>query len=107
MPDTPLNSDALEVASREVFREVLGFDKTQSARVARRAVTAYLAVAQPVVNSVELDRLPIGSIVLDATGTTRTYVASEYGAYYADCYGEDGVLELPARVLYRPGANGA
>jgi len=45
--ETPLNLDALEAASREVFREVLGFTKTQSARVARRAVSAYLAVAQP------------------------------------------------------------
>ncbi|WP_440102421.1 hypothetical protein [Glutamicibacter mishrai] len=47
MPDTPLNPEALEAASREVFREVLGFTKAQSARVARRAVSAYLAVAQP------------------------------------------------------------
>ena len=100
MSDTPLNPDALEEASNAVRRITLG--EVNSWDVAEAAITAYLTVAQPEVNSVELDRLPIGSIVLDATGTTRTYVASEYGAYYADCYGEDGVLELPACVLYRP-----
>ena len=108
MPDTPLNPDALEAARLVYGRltECEGDSDCDECQVeASQIIRAYLAVAQPEVNSVELDRLPIGSIVLDATGTTRTYVASEYGAYYADCYGEDGVLELPARVLYRPEVN--
>ncbi|GAA0200325.1 hypothetical protein [Glutamicibacter creatinolyticus] len=51
MNKPPLNPDALHAASREVFREVLGFTKTQSTRVARRAVSAYLSAATPEIDA--------------------------------------------------------
>lgn len=104
MTNTPLNPDGVWNAMDTLMAETDTDERATvwAHKVTTRVLEGYLAVAQPEVNSVELDRLPIGSIVLDATGTTRTYVASEHGAYYADCYGEDGVLELPARVLYRP-----
>ena len=110
MPDNPLNPDALEKASREVFREVLGFDKSQSTRVARRAIAAYLAVAQPVVNTVEeLDQLPLGTIIEDSDDDC-VLQALERGSIMGTEWYIPGVekiftskdVELPARVLYRP-----
>lgn len=73
MPDTPLNPDALEAAAHAVTMaagacgvELYGADEDI---FAERAVTAYLAVAQPEVNSVEeLDALPEGTILRDSYG---------------------------------------
>lgn len=51
MTNTPLNPDALEEASNAVRRIALG--EVNSWDVAEAATKAYLAVAQPVVNSGE------------------------------------------------------
>ena len=68
----PLNPDALRVATTAAhdavdwkMYDVTKFDLEDSVDVATiAAVSAYLAVAQPVVNSVEeLDQLPAGSAI--------------------------------------------
>ena len=65
MPDTPLNPDALEAAENMfIFMCADGYTpKAEDA--AESLVSAYLAVAQPEVNSVEeLDALPEGTVLL-------------------------------------------
>lgn len=108
MNQPPLNPDALEAASCEVFREVLRFTKTQSARVARRAVSAYLTAAQPVVNSVEeLDQLPVGSLIM-MRGVVAPFLHTDDGWESTRTPGKPvwdyttNPSYLPARVLHRP-----
>lgn len=99
MPDqTTLNSDALETAATKVYphhwngdlesklAQLPQFTQAQATESASRIraekldemrdhVSAYLAVAQPVVKSVaELDALPVGSLVRTASG--REYYKS-------------------------------
>ncbi|MGP9033657.1 hypothetical protein ACT17S_11365 [Glutamicibacter mysorens] len=125
MPDTPLNPDALEAASRTVHPGYWNLiDKYPEERIAQKSksnlieeahstVSAYLAVAQPEVNSVEeLDALPVGTVVL-----STAYVAKQDGYEYPCAFqklytGEwhrGGRLSdthpdyfLPARVLCHP-----
>lgn len=71
------------------------------ARIAER-----VAVAQPVVNSVEeLDALPVGTVLMELSRTSRTAVKSrENGVFFAGELPEYMTFQvsLPARVLYRP-----
>ncbi|NQD40528.1 hypothetical protein [Glutamicibacter halophytocola] len=81
MPNTQLNPDALEAAAKallavqqpEVSADYAWNVQFEDGRdelrnEASAAVSAYLAVAQPVVNSVEeLDALPVGTVIM-ATG---------------------------------------
>jgi len=121
---TPLNPDALEVAAKALYDHF----KNQAANdgdswpeleerdevghgIARDdaevAVSAYLAVAQPVVNSVEeLDALPMHSYVQgndgfkhakDWAGGWHLIVNRPSSAPHLS-----GSIDLPARVLYRP-----
>lgn len=115
MPDTPLNPDALEAATRAVSlaeREMHTNESLGKQRhIARRAVSAYLAAALPEVSSVEeLDQLPHGAIVLDADDDPMMLSPDGEGNadwvrfYDPGWYGSDHVA-LPARVLYSPGVN--
>lgn len=57
MPDTPLNPDALEAAADAVIDASFGQELPEAPiDLATAAVSAYLAVAQPVVNSVEANK---------------------------------------------------
>lgn len=67
MPDTPLNPAARR-ASFEAVQAIDGPASIGSMEVVDVALSAYLAVAQPEVNSVEeLDALPHGTVIM-ATG---------------------------------------
>lgn len=104
MPDTPLNPDARRAAF-EAVQAIDGPASIGTMEVVDVAVSAYLAVAEPEVNSVEeLKALPIGSVILDGGGdagiiepgailfTETNPLSPEYVAKHY----------LPARVLYRP-----
>lgn len=76
MTNTLLNPDALEAGAKALLFEDCGdysrWDLMDEAgqqiftEYARAAASAYLAVAQPVVNSVEeLEALPVGSVIVD------------------------------------------
>lgn len=69
MPNTPLNPDALEAAADAVIDASFGQELPEAPiDLATAAVSAYLAVAQPEVNTVEeLDQLPHGAVIM-ATG---------------------------------------
>lgn len=119
MPDTPLNPDALEAASRVNDPEAWsmiddipndpGAMRLRESLIAEagRTVSAYLAVAQPEVNSVEeLDALPIGSVVIINGTMLQADDRDDYGTMWSrvrdiDAYPSEA-LALPARVLYRP-----
>lgn len=124
MPDTPLNPDALEAAARATYEmrnpeswahtwEELEPEEREEEWVkpTRTSTLAYLAVAQPEVNSVEeLDALPINSVILDRFD----YLHHKYAKSMPDFKnlvtgGHITRLEfyLPARVLHRPEVNDA
>ena len=104
MNQTPLNPDALEAAFKALDSN---FNPDQYPIMAamfkdyaETAVSAYLAVAQQEVNSVEeLDKLPLMTILCDFHG----YRAEKW-AHGFKLVGSVGVysITLPARVLYRP-----
>ena len=109
----PLNPDALEDAADVIWMRAHGehgvcrADRERgSYRIAvdaaEEAISAYLAVAQPVVNSVEeLDALPHGSVILNSLEEA----VSKYGDdwYFPGIKHRFAtVASLPARVLYRP-----
>lgn len=105
MNQPPLNPDALRAAF-EAVQAIDGPASIGSMEVAEAAVSAYLAAAQPVVNSVEeLDQLPVGSVVLDrfdyphlkAMIALPEYLNLRTGARITRTE-----FYLPARVLYRP-----
>ncbi|ALG28041.1 hypothetical protein AOZ07_02860 [Glutamicibacter halophytocola] len=124
MPNpTPLNPDALNKA-KDAFDEAMGINLDNhrepwymQAPVEYRnigvepAVSTYLAVAQPVVNSVEeLDALPVGSVVrggeYDLVGEKIRH--SPYPPHWCTIGEEVEAYErdlLPARVLYIPEVN--
>lgn len=104
MNQPPLNPDALAQAKAAAVDCRINGGSTED--VTECAVEAYLAVAQPVVNSVEeLDALP-----------PESYVQGWDGFKHAKTHSGDWVLcvehtrgshnsesiELPALVLYRP-----
>lgn len=115
MPNTPLNPDALEVAERWMQEKSATFGLHW--KNAKPIIEAYLAVAQPVVTSVEeLDALPIGSVIL-----SERYIARQEGEEYPGVFqklytgdwhrgGRSSDTHpdyfLPARVLYRPEVKG-
>ncbi|MGP9727927.1 hypothetical protein [Glutamicibacter sp. AOP3-A1-12] len=112
----PLNPDALEVACDAVIDASFGQELPEAPiDLATAAVSAYLAVAQPEVNSVEeLDALPFNTVAaftmfpLDRpvpfelssiNGTDKTWQQPGDGAAYPNSI---MARYLPARVLYRP-----
>lgn len=106
MPDTPLNPDALKAAENMfIFMCADGYTpKAEDA--AESLVSAYLAVAQPEVNTVEeLDALPPESYVQGWDGFKHAKTHSgEWVLCVEHTRGshEATSIELPARVLYRP-----
>ena len=103
MPDTPLNPDALSHAKAAAVDCRINGGSTED--VAECAVEAYLAVAQPEVNSVEeLDALPLTSVVRTHHGWV--YQLRGFGwvaTGLSDAVAHIDVLDFfPARVLYRP-----
>lgn len=117
MNQPPLNPDALEAAAKATMGTVYGKLPAEEMHVAvaRAAVSAYLAVAQPVVNSVEeLDALPFNTVAMftmlpldrpvpfelsSINGTDRYWMQPGDGAGYTNVI---MARYLPARVLYRP-----
>lgn len=99
MPNpTPLNPDGIEKAYEEY-----GW----SGRL-EIAIRAYLAVAQPEVNSVEeLDKLPVGSVIM-MRGLVAPFLHTDDGWESTRTPGKpvwdytNNPHYLPARVLYRP-----
>ncbi|PCC31412.1 hypothetical protein [Glutamicibacter sp. BW77] len=109
MPNTPLNPDALEAAAKATMGIVYGKLPAEEMHVAvaRAAVSAYLAAAQSVVNSVEeLDALPHGTVIFNSLDEA----VSKYGDdwYFPGIKHRFAtVVSLPARVLYLPEVPGA
>lgn len=111
MTNTPLNPDAIEHAIKEVYgdgprmdwpSDMTGYQthRDYARTIVEQIASAYLAVAQPVVNSVEeLDKLPLMTILCDFHG----YRAEKW-THGFKLVGSVGVysITLPARVLYRP-----
>lgn len=115
MNQPPLNPDALDkaalamchyvVANREMGHGIRPvYHQYQSAKA---AVSAYLAVAQPEVNSVEeLDALPTGTVVRDSDGDVwERWIRSwkTIGVIH-EFVGAEAII-LPASVLYCPEEN--
>ena len=115
----PLNPDALvdavrayQVARTEMHTNA-SYDRAR--HLLSRSISAYLAVAQPVVNSVEeLDTLPFNTVAMftmlpldrpvpfelsSINGTDRYWMQPGDGAGYTNVI---MARYLPARVLYRP-----
>lgn len=125
MTNTPLNPDAVTVVARalneagwtcyEGGMEPGNYDKCEDCqevcdKIARKALAA-LSATQPVVNSVEeLDALPLGTVIQDSDDGCILQ-ALERGSIMGTEWYVPGVeeiytsasVELPARVLYRPG----
>ena len=119
MPDTPLNPDALEAVARERYESRRSFEdlppwddllernRKAEIRALGNRVSAYLAIAQPEVTSVEaLDQLPVGTVVIINGTMLQAFDKDDYGTMWSrvrdiDAYQSDA-LALPARVLYRP-----
>lgn len=123
MNQTPLNPDALEAAARAMvgcaFSKAPNIEELKDARWelwelwerdARATVSAYLAVAQPVVNSVEeLDVLPQETVIRSVIfGVVRERMDSGWLATGADEF--ESTDEIAGRdhiVLHRPEVNDA
>lgn len=119
MPDTPLNPDALEAVARERYESRRSFEdlppwedllernRKAEIRALGNRVSAYLAAAQPVVNSVEeLDALPAGSIIFYDEGFTiiaakKSYYDGEWYVTGCNEYRRTDTL-FPATVMHRP-----
>lgn len=104
----PLNPDALAHARSAAFDCWENGGNMDD--LAECAIEAYLAAAQPEVNSVEeLDALPAETVVIDAHGFPyrrgRSFGTGHVGDWEGIEYGElleTDTIEYPARVLYRP-----
>ena len=112
---TTLDPRALEAAAqvRYPYTETMWKHESQCGRdmyldSERETITAYLAVAQPVVETVaELVELPAGTVIRCHSGT----ILESFEAWEADliwCPTEDDgarksrEVPLPARVIWRP-----
>ena len=108
MPDTPLNPDGVLAATEAIYALPLGIGKVMAERYAQEAVSAYLAVAQPEVNSLEeLDALPVGSLIM-MSGVVAPFLHTDDGWESTRTPGKpvwdytNNPHYFPARVLYRP-----
>lgn len=107
MSNTPLNPNALEAAVDAVIDASFGQELPEAPNdLAAAAVTAYLAVAQQVVNSMdELDALPPDSYVQGWDGFKHAKTHSgDWVLCVEHTRGSHEVtsIELPATVLYLP-----
>ncbi|MGO2807929.1 MAG: hypothetical protein ACTIAQ_04280 [Glutamicibacter arilaitensis] len=113
---TPLNPGALGRVFATAMMEVLDAEKLMPGKrlvhvndmqeVLNRLEKNILAVAQPVVNSVEeLDALPLGSLV--RAGVREFYKTSCIAnpwvlSYGVDRFGSDYLAKYPTEVIHRP-----
>lgn len=111
----PLNPDALEAAAKaledRITTDTADLEADGQMSLARHlealaAVSAYLAVAQPVVNSEEhLRELVAGTVILDSSKSIYEVDRAGFLAFLepgqANWYAFESV-DLPARVLYIP-----
>jgi len=103
MTSTPLNEEALDAA----ILACASYMGRSYESVAKAVVGAYLAVAQPVMNSVEeLDALPVGSVIVVNDTMLQADDRDDYGTMWSrvrdiDAYQSDALV-LPATVLHRP-----
>lgn len=111
---TDLNPEGLEKAAQELCHQILGPQPLASINPmtadsfrqdARQIVSAYLAHAHPVVDTVEeLDALPGRLTVMDDDGEVWQRAFSWSGAQWhmtgAPGLFHTGGIPLPARVLY-------
>ena len=107
---TTLDPRALEEAAEAVGRHIhcLRHNCTRCRRQAEAAITAYLAVTQPIVETVEgLEGLEVGAIILDRF-EDEAY-ARIVGPRWVSWEEQDGLrhteVALPARVIWRPHEN--
>ncbi|MNW35817.1 hypothetical protein D3C74_128190 [compost metagenome] len=102
---TPLNPDALK-AGHEAYRRAYYKAGDSLARCFEKGLSAYLTVAQPVVNSVEeLDALPVGSLVRAGVREfyKTSYIANPWVlSYGVDRFGSDYLAKYPTEVIHRP-----
>lgn len=105
MNQPPLNPDALEAAADAVAEVAeaahVKTDWLDDQSLAKAAVSAYLAVAQPEVTNIEeLEALSVGSVVLDDDGATfAKWAVDEWYQPANELPYSDGYIALPARVL--------
>ena len=103
---TTLDPRALEEAAEAVGRHIhcLRHNCTRCRRQAEAAVTAYLAVTQPIVETVQaLKDLPVGVVVRSAAGTIACRADESAGVVFGDERPFPWTsLMLPARVIWRP-----
>ena len=103
---TTLDPRALEAAAEAVGRHIhcLRHNCTRCRRQAEAAITTYLAVTQPTVETAEgLEGLPVGTVVVDKYGDVCEKRSGWWIRY------EPGLIDtasmvyaLPARVIWRP-----
>ncbi|WP_431862716.1 hypothetical protein [Micrococcus terreus] len=106
---TTLDPRALEAAAEAVGRHIHYSRQSHNChrcrRTAESAITAYLAVTQPIVEELEgLEELPVGTIILDRfEDESYTRIV---GPRWVSWVEQDGLrhteVALPARVLWRP-----
>lgn len=115
---TTLDPRGLEAAARELFEsekntavvEYPEWDSPENVgkplyiEDAESAVTAYLAVTQPIVETVQaLKDLPVGVVVRSAAGTIACRADESAGVVFGDDRPFPWTsLMLPARVIWRP-----
>ena len=105
---TTLDPRGLEAAAEAVGRHIhysrLSHNCHRCRRTAESAVTAYLDVAHPVVETVQaLKDLPVGVVVRSAAGTIACRADECNGVVFGDERPFPWTsLMLPARVIWRP-----
>ena len=106
---TTLDPRALEAAAEAVGRHIHYSRQSHNChrcrRTAESAITAYLVVTRPVVETVEgLVELPVGAVVLDSHQEELVNLPE---GWYCIAHNEMALphedIALPARVIWRPG----
>ena len=107
---TTLDPRGLEAATEAVGRHIHYSRQSHNCHRCRStadaAITAYLAVTQPVVETVEeLEGLEVGVVVRSAAGTIACRADESNGVVFGDERPFPWTsLMLPARVIWRPHA---
>lgn len=119
MIDTPLNQDAVEATAKALYTQkgksvwFADWDRlhprvrAEYCSMVENIVSDYLAVAQPVVTSVEeLDALPAGTCFVEPEGGHDVVVKRTKLTYDCVAHAVTGLppedIELPATVIFRP-----
>ena len=113
---TTLDPRALEAAAEAVGRHIHYSRQSHNChrcrRTAESAITAYLAVTRPVVETVrELEGLPAGTVIQTVDeGETEVWITDGAGGQEWSLAGScqrfsAALMPLPARVIWRPHAS--